>query len=36
MARTKETLDQAITELLPQIIKENAEAAFKLRLGTLQ
>jgi transposase len=36
MARTKEALDQAITELLPRITKENAEAWFRLRLGTLQ
>jgi hypothetical protein len=36
MARSKEALDQAITELLPQITKENAEALFRLRLGTLQ
>jgi transposase len=35
-ARTKEALDNAITELLPQITKENAEAWFRLRLGTLQ
>jgi len=36
MARSKEALDQAITELLPQITKENAEAWFRLRLGTLR
>jgi transposase len=36
MARTKEALQQAITELLPLITKENAEAWFRLRLGTLQ
>jgi Transposase and inactivated derivatives len=35
-ARSKETLDQAITELLPQITQDNAEAWFRLRLGTLQ
>ena len=35
-ARTKEALDQAITELLPQITPDNAEAWFRLRLGTLQ
>lgn len=35
MARTKEALDQAITELLPQITQQNAEAWFRLRLGTL-
>ncbi len=35
-ARTKEALDQAITELLPEITQENAEAWFRLRLGTLQ
>jgi transposase len=34
--RSKEALDQAITELLPQITQENAEAWFRLRLGTLQ
>ena len=33
--RSKEALDQAITELLPQITQENAEAWFRLRLGTL-
>jgi transposase len=36
MAPTKEALQQAITELLPLITKENAEAWFRLRLGTLQ
>jgi transposase len=36
MARTKEALDQAITELLPRITNENAEAWFRLRLGSLQ
>jgi transposase len=35
-ARTKESLDEAITELLPQITPDNAEAWFRLRLGTLQ
>jgi transposase len=34
-ARTKEALDEAITELLPQITPDNAEAWFRLRLGTL-
>jgi transposase len=34
--RSKEALDQAITELIPQITQENAEAWFRLRLGTLQ
>jgi transposase len=28
-ARTKEALDQAITELLPQITQENAFSAFQ-------
>ena len=32
-ARTTEALDQAITELLPQITAENAQAWFRLRLG---
>jgi transposase len=35
-ARTKEALDKAIAELLPQISPENAQAWFRLRLGTLQ
>ena len=35
-ARTAETLDQAITELLPQIPPDNAEAWFRLRLGSSQ
>jgi transposase len=35
-ARTKEALDNAITELLPKITQQNAEAWFRLRLGTLQ
>ena len=34
-ARTKEALDNAITELLPNITTQNAEAWFRLRLGTL-
>ena len=34
-ARSKEMLDQAITELLPQITQEDASAWFRLRLGTL-
>ena len=34
--RSKEALDQAISELLPQITRENAEAWFRLRFGTLQ
>jgi transposase len=34
--RSKEALDQAITELIPQITQENTEAWFRLRLGTLQ
>jgi len=32
-ARTKEALDQAISELLPQITPDNAQAWFRLRLG---
>jgi transposase len=35
-ARTKEALDQAITELLPQITAENAQAWFRLPFKTLQ
>ena len=35
-ARTKEGLDQAISELLPHITPEDAQAWFRLRLGTLQ
>jgi transposase len=35
-ARTKEALDNAITELLPQISPDNAQAWFRIRLGTLQ
>ena len=34
-ARSQEALDDAITELLPSISKENAEAWFRLRFGTL-
>ena len=34
-ARSKEALDEAITELLPQITPENAQAWFRLRFGTL-
>jgi transposase len=33
--RSKEALDQAISELLPQITRENTEAWFRLRFGTL-
>jgi transposase len=33
--RTREALDQAISELLPQLTQENAEAWFRLRFGTL-
>lgn len=33
-ARTKEALDQAISELLPQITPQNTAAWFQLRLGT--
>ena len=35
-ARTKEELDQAITQLLPSITSQDAQAWFRLRLGTLQ
>jgi transposase len=35
-ALTKEALDQAITELLPMITEQDAQAWFRLRLGTLQ
>jgi transposase len=35
-ARTKEALDLAISELLPQITPDNAEAWLRLRLGTTQ
>jgi transposase len=33
-ARTKEALEEAITELLPQITRDNAKAWLRLRLGT--
>jgi transposase len=35
-ARSKETLDQAISDKLPEITPENAVAWFRLRLGTSQ
>ena len=35
-ARTKETLDQAITEALPHITPDNGKAWFRLALGGLQ
>jgi transposase len=35
-ARTKETLDQAITEALPYITPDNAKAWFRLALSGLQ
>lgn len=35
-ARTKQALDQAITDLMPLISTENAQAWFRLRFGTLQ
>lgn len=35
-ARTKETLDQAITQALPLITPANAQAWFRLALGGLQ
>jgi transposase len=35
-ARSKETLDQAITQALPSITSHNAQAWFKLALGSLQ
>jgi transposase len=35
-ARTREALEQAITELLPSITAQDAQAWFRLRLGTLQ
>jgi len=35
-ARTKETLDQAITESLPSITPGNAQAWFRLALNGLQ
>ncbi len=34
--RTKETLDQAITEALPHITAENAKAWFRLPINSLQ
>ena len=34
-ARTHEALDEAISELLPQLTQENAQAWFRLRFGTL-
>jgi transposase len=33
--RTREALDQAISELLPQLTQQNAEAWFRTRFGTL-
>jgi transposase len=35
-ARTRETLDQAITEALPSITPDNAKAWFRLALNGLQ
>ena len=35
-ARTREALDLAISELLPQITPENPQAWFRLRLGATQ
>lgn len=35
-ARTREALEQAIAEMLPRITPEDAQAWFRLRLGTLQ
>jgi len=35
-ARTQQELDQAISDLLPYITPEDAQAWFRLRLGTLQ
>lgn len=35
-ARTREALEQAIANLLPHITPEDAQAWFRLRLGTLQ
>jgi len=35
-ARTRESLEQAITDLLPQITADNADAWFRLRLGPIQ
>src|SRR5487761_1312670 len=34
-ARTKEALEEAISELLPQLSPGNAEAWFRTRFGTL-
>jgi len=34
-ARTQEALDEAISELLPQLTPENAQAWFETRFGTL-
>ena len=34
-ARSKEALDEAITQHLPEITPENAQACFRLRFGTL-
>lgn len=35
-ARSKEALDQAITEFLPRITPQDSQAWFRLRFGTLQ
>ena len=35
-ASTAQALDQAITDLLPQITADNADAWFRLRLGPIQ
>ena len=35
-ARTKQALEQAITDILPSITPQDAKAWFRLRLGTLQ
>ena len=35
-ARTQQSLEQAITELLPKITPEDAQAWFRLRFGTSQ
>ena len=34
-ARTQQALDEAISELLPQLTPHNAEACFRTRFGTL-
>lgn len=34
-ARTREALEQALTELLPQLTQDNAEAWFRTRFGAL-